>query len=202
MWWSVVFGEMYRRSAISLVVSPLAARARTSTSRPESPPGCCARREFEHREVALRVAVVPELFFHDGLEAIEHRGLAVLEHLDFSREVRSVDVGQVSAKLRGTVGAHGERFSERRLDAVVESGPREVERACVRESHRMEALAEDRHVEPLFHGEDEVPHRLHERELFVDRFLRLLFAERLRTRNRRSPHLFERRPCGAQAVWI
>ena len=36
----------------------------------------------------------------------------------------------------------------------------------------MEALAEDRHVEPLLHGEDEVPHRLHERELFVDRFLR------------------------------
>jgi hypothetical protein len=61
---------------------------------------------------------VPELFFHDGLEAIEHRGLAVLEHLDFSREVRSVDRGQVRAKLRGTVGAQGERFSERRLGAT------------------------------------------------------------------------------------
>src|SRR5438067_8788664 len=133
--------EVTRRSALG-----------TTADRTSSGAGAL-RRLCEQREVAPRVAVVPELFFHDGLEAIEHRGLAVLEHLDYSREVRSVDVRQVSVELRGTVGAHRERFTERRLDAVVESGPRELERACVRKSHRMEALAEDRHVEPLLHGE-------------------------------------------------
>src|SRR3954468_24019325 len=48
----------------------------------------------------------PHLFLRDGLRAIQHRRLAVLEQVDFSREVHRVDVGQARDKLRGMVGAH------------------------------------------------------------------------------------------------
>ena len=39
-------------------------------------------RRLQLREVALRVAVVPELFLKDGVEALLQRVRAVLEHVD------------------------------------------------------------------------------------------------------------------------
>ncbi len=72
------------------------------------PAGGALRRLFQHREVAQCVAVVPELLLHDRVETIEHRNLAVLEHLDLAREVRGVDARQVRAKRCRTVGPHGE----------------------------------------------------------------------------------------------
>ena len=66
----------------------------------------------------------------------------------------------------------------------------------------MEGLAEDRRGEPLVHREHEVPQRLDERPLAVDRLVQRVVGERLRPGDRRRPRRRERRPGGAHALGV
>ena len=159
-------------------------------------------RRFQLREVALRVAVVPELFLEDGVDALVHRVRAVLEHVDRSCEVGRRNRCEVVAKACGAIRTHGERFRDRRRQVVVEAGPREVDGAGVRQPDRVEAFSEDRHGEPLVHREDEVSQRLDEGPLVVDRLMQRVFGKSLRPGDRLRPLVFERRPRVAHALRV
>src|ERR671912_3062159 len=106
-------------------------------------------RRFQLGEVALRIAVVPELFLENGVDALLHWVRAVLEHVDRSCEVGRGNRCQIAAKARGTIRAHGESFGEGRRQVVIEAGPGEVDGASVRQPDRVEACSEDRRREPL-----------------------------------------------------
>src|SRR4029077_459937 len=71
-------------------------------------PGLFGR--FQLREVALRVAVVPELFLEDGVDALLHGVRAVLEHVDRSCEIGRRNRCEIVAKARGAIRAHEESF--------------------------------------------------------------------------------------------
>ena len=148
----------------------------------------------QQREVAECIAVVPELFLEDGVEALL-QGFVPFSSTSTGR-VKSVGRHrcEIFAKARGSIGAHGEGFRDRRRQAVIEAGPREVDGADVRQAHRVEASAEDRRGEPLVHREDQMAQRLHEGPLVVDRLVQRVFGERPRPGDRLRPRAFERRP--------
>ena len=70
---------------------------------------------------------MPELFFHDGLEAIEHRGLAVLEHLDFSWPGLDYSVVPSLVEALGVRADRAAKFRAYLADVDAADLPREVE---------------------------------------------------------------------------
>jgi hypothetical protein len=99
-------------------------------------------------------------------------------------------------------GPHLEHLRERRIDRAIPAGPVQLVRAAVRDDHGVEPLAEDRHREPLVHGEDEVPEGLDERPLPVDRLVQLLLGQGAGTVDRGRPDLLELRPRRAHAARV